>query len=123
MRFASAGEMARALTAAVEAAGEPLLEAAAAKQDKRTISLSEEQPPRPIRTAGFPQRVVDIEAREEAIRRAIAAERERKTPAVIERPTPLPGVRKGFPRRVVAIGGILLVIGLLSVGGIVYAYS
>jgi serine/threonine-protein kinase len=120
MRFASAGEMARALTAAVEAAGEPLLEAAAAKQDKRTISLSEEQPPRPIRTAGFPQRVVDIEAREEAIRRAIAAERERKTPAVIERPTPLPGVRKGFPRRVVAIGGILLVIGLLSVGGIVY---
>ncbi|TEU12300.1 MAG: hypothetical protein E3J21_21305 [Anaerolineales bacterium] len=120
MRFASAGEMARALTAAVEAAGEPLLEAAAAKQDKRTISLSEEQTPRPIRTAGFPQRVVDIEAREEAIRRAIAAERERKTPAAIEKPTPLPSIRKGFPRRVVAIGGILLVAGLLTVGGIVY---
>jgi formylglycine-generating enzyme required for sulfatase activity len=121
-RFASAGEMARALTATVEAAGKSLLETAAAKkeQDKTTISLSEEQPPRPIRTAGPPPRVLDIEAREEAIRRAIAAERERKIPAVIEKPTPLPGVRKGFPRWVAAIGGILLVVGLLSIGGIVY---
>jgi serine/threonine-protein kinase len=113
-RFASTGEMAYALAAAVEAAGEPLLEAAAAKkeQEKATIPLSEEPPPR--------QRVVDIEAREEAIRRAIATERERMTPAAVKRPTPLPGVRKGFPRRVAAIGGVLLVAGLLSVVGIVY---
>jgi len=117
-RFASAREMARALTAAVEAAGEPLLETAAAK----TIPLSEKSPPRPGRATGFPQRVVDIEAREEAIRRAIAAERERKTPTGVERPTPLPGVRKGFPRRVAAIGGILFVAGLLVVIGI-YRYS
>jgi serine/threonine protein kinase len=117
-RFASAREMARALTAAVEAAGESLLETAAAK----TIPLSEKSPPRPGRATGFPQRVVDIEAREEAIRRAIAAERERKTPAAVERPTPLPGVRKGFPRRVAAIGGILLVVVLLVVVGI-YLYS
>jgi serine/threonine protein kinase len=120
-RFASAGEMARALIAAIEAAGEPLLETAAAKKerDKATIPLSEEQTPRPIMTTGFPQRVVDIEAREEAIRRAIAAEREREKPTAMERPTPLPGVRKGFPRRVAAIGGILLVAGLL-IGGIIY---
>jgi formylglycine-generating enzyme required for sulfatase activity len=120
-RFAGAGEMARALKAAVEAAGEPLLETAFAKkeQDKTTISLSEEPTPRPIRT-GFPQRVVDIEAREEAIRRAIAAERERTTPAAVERPTPVPGIRKGFPRWVIAIGGILLVAGLFGVGGVVY---
>jgi formylglycine-generating enzyme required for sulfatase activity/predicted Ser/Thr protein kinase len=111
-RFANVAEMAYALTAAVEAAGEPPLETAAAKeeQDKATIPVSEEPPPR--------QRVVDIKAREEAIRRAIAAERERKTPTAVERPTPLPGVRKGFPRRVAAIGGILFVAGLLVVIGI-----
>lgn len=118
-RFASAKEMAHALTAAVESAGEPPLEAVAAKEpDKSTIPLSEKMTPRPIRTTSFPQRVVDIEAREEAIRRAIAAERERKTPAAVERPR-LPGVRKGFPRWVAAIGGILLV-GLLGLVGIVY---
>ncbi|NIO70436.1 MAG: SUMF1/EgtB/PvdO family nonheme iron enzyme [Anaerolineae bacterium] len=117
-RFASAREMARALTAAVEAAGESLLETAAAK----TIPLSEKSPPRPGRAASFPQRVVDIEAREEAIRRAMAAERERKTPTAVERPTPLPGVRKRLPRRVVAIGRILLVVVLLVVVGI-YLYS
>jgi serine/threonine-protein kinase len=123
-RFASAREMARALTAAVEAAGEPLLETAARKkQDKATIPLSEEPTPRPIRPPGFPQRVVDIEAREEAIRRAMAAERERKTPTAVKRPTPLPGVRKGLPRRVAAIGRILLVAGLLGVVGIVYYRS
>jgi serine/threonine-protein kinase len=121
-RFASAGEMARALTAAVEAAGEALLETAAAREeeDKATIPLGEEPPPRAIRTADFPRRVVDIEAREEAIRRAIAAEKERKTPTAVERPTPLPGVRRGFPRWVIAIGSILLIAGLLAVGGIVY---
>jgi formylglycine-generating enzyme required for sulfatase activity len=120
-RFASAREMARALTAAVEAAGEPLLETAARKeQDKATIPLSEEPTLRPIRPPGFPQRVVDIEAREEAIRRAMAAERERKTPTAVKRPTPLPGVRKGFPRRVAAIGGIPLIAGLLVVVVIVY---
>jgi formylglycine-generating enzyme required for sulfatase activity len=115
-RFASAREMARALTAAVEDAGESLLETAAAKEpDKATVPLSEETTPRPVRPTGFPGRVVDIEAREEAIRRAIAAERERKTPPAVERPTPLPGVRKGVPRRVAAIGGILLVVVLLVV--------
>ena len=120
-RFASAGQMARALTAAVEAAGEPPLEAAVAKKEqaKKTIPLSEEPTPRPIRPPGFPQRVVDVKAREEAIRRAIAAERERKTPAGVERPTPLPGGRKGFPGRMIAIGGILLLVaGLLIVSGI-----
>jgi len=121
-RFASAGEMARALTAAVEAAGEALLETAAARkeEDKATVPLSEEAPPRAIRTADFPRRVVDIEAREEAIRRAMAAERERKTPTAVERPTPLPGVSRGFPRRVAAIGGVLLVVVLLGVSGIIY---
>jgi formylglycine-generating enzyme required for sulfatase activity len=116
-RFASAGEMAQALIAAVEAAGESLLDTAAArkKQDKTTIPVSKEPtPPSPWAT-DFPQRVADIETREEAIRRAIAAERE-KTPSGVERPTPLPGVRKGFPRWVAAIGGILFVAGLLGVG-------
>jgi len=119
-RFASVREMARALTAAVEAAGEPPMEAAAAKkeQDKKTIPLSEEPTARPARPTGFPRRVVDVEAREEAIRRAIAAERERTTPTAVERPTPLPGVRKGFSRRMAAIGGILLVAGLLVIVGI-----
>lgn len=121
-RFAKAGEMARALTAAVESAGEPPMEAAAAKkeQDKSTIPLSEESTPPSVRTPGFHRRMVDVEAREEAIRRAVAAERERKTPTAVEKPTPLPGVRKGLPRRAAAIGGILLAAGLLGVGGVVY---
>jgi formylglycine-generating enzyme required for sulfatase activity len=115
-RFTSAGQMAYALTAAVEAAGE-LLETAVARkeQDKATIPLNEKQTPPPIRATGFARRVVDIEAREEAIRRAIAAEKERKTPTAVARPTPLPGVREGFPRRVAAIGGILFIAGLLAV--------
>jgi formylglycine-generating enzyme required for sulfatase activity len=121
-RFASAREMARALTAAVEDAGEPLSETQAAKKKMITIPLSEDQTPRRVRTAGFPRRMVDVEAREEAIRRAMAAEKERKTPTAIERPTPLPGVRKGFPRRVAAIGGILLVVVLL-IGVGLYLYS
>jgi formylglycine-generating enzyme required for sulfatase activity len=119
-RFASVGEMAYALTAAIEAAGEPPLEAAVAEKEKATIPLSEEPTPHRIRTTGPPQRVVDIEAREEAIRKAIVAERERKTPAAVERLTPLPGVRKGLPRRVATIGGILLVAGLLGVVVIFY---
>ncbi len=119
-RFASAGEMARALTAAVEAAGEPL-EAVRGEQDKTTIPLSEEPTPHLIRATGFPQRMVDIKAREEAIRRAIAAERKRTTPAAVERPMPLPGVRKGFPKRVIAIiGSVLLAVGLLGIGVIAY---
>jgi formylglycine-generating enzyme required for sulfatase activity len=121
-RFANAGEMARALTAAVEAAGEPLSETAAVKKKMETVPISEEQTPHRIRTISRPRRMVDVEAREEAIRRAIAAEKERKTPTAVERPTPLPGVRKGFPRRVVTIGGILFVAGLLVVVGI-YRYS
>jgi formylglycine-generating enzyme required for sulfatase activity len=122
-RFASAVEMARALKAAVEAAGELLPEAAARKErDKATISLSEEATLRPLR-ASFPQRVVGIEAREEAIRKAIAAEKERTTPTAVEKPTPLPGVRKGLPRRVAAIAGILLVAGLLGVVGIIFYRS
>ncbi|HID62117.1 MAG TPA: hypothetical protein EYP49_05175 [Anaerolineae bacterium] len=121
MRFANAGEMARALTAAVEAAAELAPEAAAArKQDRATVPLSKKLTPHPTRITGFPRRVVDIEAREEAIRRAVAAERERKTPAAVEKPTPLPGVRKGLPRWAIAIGGLLLVVGLLGVGVIVY---
>jgi len=116
-RFAGAGEMAQALTAAVEAAGELSLKAA--KPAKTTIPLSGKPASRPVGTTGFPQRVVDIEAREEAIRRAIAAERE-KTPIGIERPTPLPVARKGFPKRVAVIGGILLVAGLLGVVIMVY---
>ena len=116
-RFATAREMALALTAAVEAAGETSLKAA--EQAKKTVPLREKPTSRPIKTTGFPQRVVDVEAREEAIRRAIAAERE-KTPIGVERPTPLPGVRKGFPRRVVTIAGALLVIGLLVVVFTIY---
>jgi formylglycine-generating enzyme required for sulfatase activity len=121
-RFASARELARALTAAVEDAGEPLSETQAAKKKMITLPLSEEQTPRRVRAAGFPRRMVDVEAREEAIRRAIAAEKGRKTPTAVERPTPLPGVRKGFPWRVVAIGGILLVVVLLVLVGI-YLYN
>jgi len=114
-RFASAGEMAQALTAAVEAAGESLLETAAAKKakDKTTISISKEPTPRPH--TDFPRRVVDVETREEAIRRAMAAERE-KTPTFVETPTPRPGVRKGFPRWMAVVGGILFVAGLLGIG-------
>jgi serine/threonine protein kinase len=114
-RFANAGEMARALTAAVEAAGEPLSETAAAKKKMETVPISEEQTPHRIRAISRPRRMVDVEAREEAIRRAIAAEKGRETPTAVERPTPLPGIRKGFPWRVVIIGGILLVAGVLVV--------
>jgi formylglycine-generating enzyme required for sulfatase activity len=121
-RFASAREMARALIAAVEDAGEPLSETQAAKKKMETVPIREDQTPRRVRTAGFPRRVVDVEAREEAIRRAMAAEKGRKTPTAVERPTPLPGVRKGFPRWVVTIGVILIVAGLLVAVGI-YRYS
>jgi serine/threonine-protein kinase len=121
-RFASAREMARALTAAVEDAGEPLSETAAAKKKMETVPLSEEQTPHRIRAISRSRRMIDVEAREEAIRRAMAAEKGRKTPTAVERPTPLPGVRKGFPWRVVTIGGILFVAGLLVVVGI-YRYS
>jgi len=120
-RFASAGEMARALSAAVEAAGELLLEAAVQEEQNRaTIPLSGEPTPHPITPTGFPQRVVDLKAREEAIRRAVVAERERKTPIPTEKPTPLPGARRGFPRWMTAVGSILLVAGLLGVVGLVY---
>jgi serine/threonine protein kinase len=120
-RFASAGEMAQALTAAAEAAGELSLKATKKRQTKTTIPLSEKPTSRPVRTTGFPQRVVDIEAREEAIRRAIAAERE-KTPIAVERPTPLPVAHKGFPKRVAVIGGILLIAGLLGIIITVYRF-
>jgi serine/threonine-protein kinase len=119
-RFATAREMARALTAAVEDAGEPLSETAVAKKKMETVPISEEQTPHRVRAISRPRRMVDVDAREEAIRRAIAAEKGRKTPTAVERPTPLPGVRKGFPWRVVAIGGILLVVVLLVVVVIVY---